>query len=109
MANWPFSDITPNDIARFAARGQWSKVAKAARLASRKAALSPLDHAVKLLSAWPTKSLALYANPEGDLDSKTKNLVRQATQAFLQEFPDSSSQVEDLFMEAAGQLYEEGR
>jgi len=38
MANWPFSDITPNDIARFAASGQWSKVAKAARLASRKAA-----------------------------------------------------------------------
>jgi len=41
MANWPFSDITPNDIARFAARGQWSKVAKAARLASRKAAKTP--------------------------------------------------------------------
>jgi len=41
MANWPFSDITPNDIARFAAKGQWSKVAKAARLASRVAAKTP--------------------------------------------------------------------
>jgi hypothetical protein len=34
--NWPFKDITPNDIARFAASGQWDAVAKAAKMASRR-------------------------------------------------------------------------
>jgi hypothetical protein len=32
--NWPFSDITPADIGRFAAKGEWHKVARAARMAS---------------------------------------------------------------------------
>lgn len=33
-ANWPFTDITPSDIGRMAARGNWNGVIKAARLAT---------------------------------------------------------------------------
>lgn len=33
--DWPFSDISPTDIARFAAAGRWDLVEKAARTASR--------------------------------------------------------------------------
>lgn len=35
MAKWPFKDITPNDITRFALQGRWDLVNRAASLASR--------------------------------------------------------------------------
>lgn len=38
MPNWPFSDIRPSDLSRFAAQGRWDLVRKAALMASRTAA-----------------------------------------------------------------------
>lgn len=45
---WPFSDISPEHLSRWAAAGEWSNVAKAARMAAGDKALDPNDDGLDL-------------------------------------------------------------
>ena len=89
MSSWPFSDITPNDVARFAAKGDWKNLEKVARLAKEISQDKKLIEAQKyLLKAWDLVGQALpdIKSEEGDEAWKLVNEMRKTLADALNKF-----------------------